>query len=407
VSNVLNDPLAPSGYTMASGFALARLNPDGSPDATFGGRGGAAAGVVLSTSGASLTDVAVDADGRVWACGNASGVTVMRFRADGTPDAAFGSGGTTTLAGGALARAGDVTYRMELLAGGGVAVSGVYGTAGQVRVFNSGGTLDRSVDLSAGSFGSAAAAVGPDGRLLVAGTIYPANSPLTSDVDSPAWEAWLASADVYAARFDLGEPVVPAQRADLDLIPAPTFDTPEPAKPEPAPQPSPSPTPVPPVTPPVVAPPVTASLVGKALVRSGRSYKFNVTFSSSAAINLAVTQGVQVSGPNGFEQSLTPSKVKRSKDGRRVIASYCAAAPGGAFDADDNGTYTVVLDGPSNVTSDAPQVRALQSGSGGMVLGRFVVSIASRSRTARRDAAAAPGVGTAATVAAEVLGSKT
>ena len=75
-----------------SGFALARYNPDGSLDASFGGDGK----VVTSNAGGNeiINSVAVQPDGRIVAAGIIGlQIGVVRYNPDGSPDASFGTGG--------------------------------------------------------------------------------------------------------------------------------------------------------------------------------------------------------------------------------------------------------------------------------------------------------------------------
>jgi uncharacterized delta-60 repeat protein len=87
-------------YTKSDGIALARLLADGSLDTSFGTAG---TGYVLTEVGeyAVGTDLALDGDGHIVVAGYAEpdegpddDVVVARYDADGSLDAAFGSGGT-------------------------------------------------------------------------------------------------------------------------------------------------------------------------------------------------------------------------------------------------------------------------------------------------------------------------
>ncbi len=106
----------PDGQIYASGFsaegddhmfAVARFDPDGTPDATFGDGGVATVNVAVGGGGAEVArGLVVEDDGAVLvagpfendptADGDAAGdldVAVIRLTADGTPDAAFGEAG--------------------------------------------------------------------------------------------------------------------------------------------------------------------------------------------------------------------------------------------------------------------------------------------------------------------------
>ena len=86
-------------------FVLVRLNPNGSPDGTFGAGGLATADFGTSSFG---KDVELTTDGKYlvggWVAANATGadhldMAVARFNANGSLDGAFGSGGLTTFPG--------------------------------------------------------------------------------------------------------------------------------------------------------------------------------------------------------------------------------------------------------------------------------------------------------------------
>jgi Ca2+-binding RTX toxin-like protein len=75
------------------------------------------------------------------------------------------------------------------------------------------------------------------------------------------------------------------------------------------------------------------------------TYTFTVTFSDDAAVNAATLgQGdVRVTGPNGYEQVARFYSVDSRANGLSRTATYRINAPGGFFDAADNGTYKVWL----------------------------------------------------------------
>ena len=85
----------------SSHFALMRLAADGSPDSGFGSAG------LVTTPFSTLTDfgraVALQADGKIVVAGQMDGqgsnpdFAVARYNADGSLDAAFGSGGKLTI----------------------------------------------------------------------------------------------------------------------------------------------------------------------------------------------------------------------------------------------------------------------------------------------------------------------
>jgi uncharacterized delta-60 repeat protein len=81
-------------------FAVARFNPDGTLDATFG-NGGKAIFPIGTNGTASASTVALEADGKIIVAGSADGeFAIARLNADGSLDATFGSQGTTETAAG-------------------------------------------------------------------------------------------------------------------------------------------------------------------------------------------------------------------------------------------------------------------------------------------------------------------
>jgi len=130
-------------------FALVRYDADGTLDGTFG-----SGGIVTTSFGsyAGVLGLVLQSNGKLVAAGYASvGPTnefaLARYNPDGTLDGNFGSGGTVTTAIGSAAGANAVVTQSDgkLIAGGLAEVSGVLQFA-LVR-YNSDGTLD-------GTFGS-------------------------------------------------------------------------------------------------------------------------------------------------------------------------------------------------------------------------------------------------------------
>jgi uncharacterized delta-60 repeat protein len=183
-------------------FAVLRLNPDGSPDTTFG-QGGRAVLPQFSTGGAyendsSASSVAVDAAGHIVLAGTASPYTfggvgsrfvVARLNGDGSLDTSFGSGGETTVSydtGDPYSYESDTAASMALDASGHVVVAGtasrytngIYGSRFAVTRLNSDGSLDNrfgsggKTTISFGGNNNSAAGVGidPSGRIVVAGS---------------------------------------------------------------------------------------------------------------------------------------------------------------------------------------------------------------------------------------------
>ncbi|HSS58365.1 MAG TPA: delta-60 repeat domain-containing protein, partial [Solirubrobacteraceae bacterium] len=90
-----------AGRSSAGGPVVARLRATGVLDPDFGGDGR-----VTLPGGGSLSAVLVQPDRNIVVAGNANGsatMTVTRLKPDGSLDATFGTGGTTTVAFGSLA----------------------------------------------------------------------------------------------------------------------------------------------------------------------------------------------------------------------------------------------------------------------------------------------------------------
>ena len=106
-------------------FAVARFNPDGSLDQSFGNGGK----VVMINQG-DLEAGVLQSDGKLIALGdNSASFKLLRFNLDGSLDSTFGSGGivTTTFDGSAAAAGSDLVFQADgkLLAGG-LASSDIY-----------------------------------------------------------------------------------------------------------------------------------------------------------------------------------------------------------------------------------------------------------------------------------------
>jgi uncharacterized delta-60 repeat protein len=99
-------------------FAVARVNPDGSLDQTFGN-----GGKIVMVDQGDLEAAALQSDGKLIALGDDSdSFKLLRFNLDGSLDSTFGSGGivTTTFGGSAAAAGSDLVFQPDgkLLAGG-------------------------------------------------------------------------------------------------------------------------------------------------------------------------------------------------------------------------------------------------------------------------------------------------
>jgi uncharacterized delta-60 repeat protein len=194
-----------AGYTSSLGtpssaFAIARLNPDGSIDTTFGV--GGKQSLSFATPYAVATSLALQSDGKIVVAGNAQQATlisayaVVRLNPDGSPDRTFGTGGEQMLTFAGTVH--DTAAAVLVQPGGKIILAGQaeFGTpyvgsaseAGIARL-NGDGSLDRSfgtggealftfgMPSGAGDFEMASSlALEADGKLVVAGDAYQPNA---------------------------------------------------------------------------------------------------------------------------------------------------------------------------------------------------------------------------------------
>src|SRR5262245_7025773 len=174
-----------AGQTFVNGsldFALARYNPDGTLDASFG------TGGTVTTDFASRQDrafsVAIQPDRKIVAAGQATiggfDFALARYNPDGTLDASFGTGGmvTTSFVGGSFDFAFSVALQPngKIVAAGQVLFIGGFDFA-LVR-YNRDGTLDASfgtggsvtTDFARANDGAFSVGVQPNGKIVAAGS---------------------------------------------------------------------------------------------------------------------------------------------------------------------------------------------------------------------------------------------
>ena len=159
-------------------FGVARLNPDGSPDTSFG-TGGLA--TVDFSSRESVQEVILDSSGRILLAGSTTGTfpnsdfAVARLNIDGTPDMSFGVGGKSTVDFGGW----DLASAIKLDGEGHILLAGYTGNPSDFAIarLNSDGTLDTSFDqdgLTTLDFGTSEFAttmvLDGLGRILIAGS---------------------------------------------------------------------------------------------------------------------------------------------------------------------------------------------------------------------------------------------
>ncbi|MFE5814560.1 calcium-binding protein [Streptomyces sp. NPDC056479] len=162
-----------AGYAgeTAFDFAVARYNPDGSPDTTFSGDGK----VTTDLGGYNWAEsVAVQSTGRIIVGGqSADRFALVRYNVDGSRDTTFGTGGVATTDFGGTARVSDLVVQPDdrIVAAG----SGSPGDFLLAR-FNADGTLDtgfgtggRTTTDFGSSEGAKALALQPDGKVIAFG----------------------------------------------------------------------------------------------------------------------------------------------------------------------------------------------------------------------------------------------
>jgi uncharacterized delta-60 repeat protein len=160
-----------AGSLATGNLALARYNPDGTLDTTFG-----TGGIVVSGLPVIALSLALQADGRLVIAG-ASGVGfgLARFNADGSLDTSFGTGGLVTTNfpdGFASANAVALQPDGKIVAVGGGSVPFV------LARYNADGSLDTSFGVGGkvtGTFADFAIVNGvvvrPDGKIVVVGAV--------------------------------------------------------------------------------------------------------------------------------------------------------------------------------------------------------------------------------------------
>jgi uncharacterized delta-60 repeat protein len=196
--SLVNDvAIQPDGKIVLAGvanndFAVVRLNPDGSPDTSFG-NGGSVVENAVGTNSEDLADaVAIQPDGKIVVAGTSlrqndiqNFSTFLRLNANGTPDASFDPAGMTGpnpenagIARGAVGEAFDLAIDPS----GRIVYAGSNGSGADTVSFvdrlKSDGTHDDSWGTGAGDVFAttqpeflARMALQPDGKVVVAGSI--------------------------------------------------------------------------------------------------------------------------------------------------------------------------------------------------------------------------------------------
>lgn len=390
--------VAGSRYVYASGTkaAVAKLTPQGQLDTTFGVGGVATA--QWHGSYDSATGVVVTADGKIVVSGFAqlagpvpggdmSDMGVARFHADGTLDNTFGGGDGVAVVNISYGLAGgpDAAYGVALDAQGRlVLVGSINYKASTGAVWWAGGISaarllpDGSLDESFGTGGqvitlfaqpdsgplcsATAVQVLDDGDLLASGY---RGGPTSGTVTTVRYNA---DGSLDAAHGDNGV----LYTTDPYVVPGITWPTNTTTE---------EPPPAAPVDgeAPAVSATVPAKVSRTALVRRGAYFKFTVRYASENGTPIDLpslgTGDLAVTGPGGFSADAELIRARALKRGTVVKGTYRAAAPGGRFDASDNGRYALVL-AQAAVTSAAGDGAA---GTGAQCeLGGFLVSCYTR-----------------------------
>jgi uncharacterized delta-60 repeat protein len=174
---------ADEGGVLAKSFSVARYNPDGSLDTTFGSGGKTSAN--FASFGERAEAAALQPDGKIVVAGNAllgvwQDFAVVRFNGDGSLDGTFGSGGkvTTDFEGqGDLATSVAIQPDGKILAAGGAGFpAGGQAGFGLVR-YNTDGSLDGMfgtggkvmTDFGVSGDGVEAIVLQPDGKVIAVG----------------------------------------------------------------------------------------------------------------------------------------------------------------------------------------------------------------------------------------------
>jgi phospholipase C len=170
-------------------FALARYNPNGSLDATFGTGGRVT--TAFGTSGSSANAIALQTDGKIVAAGDTDTGTqgafaLARYNSDGSLDATFGTGGRVTTA---FGTSGSSAYAVSLQGDGKIVTAGVTETAPGEYVFALARySPDGNLDATFGTDGTVTTAFGTiaaeafgvalqgDGKIVAAGLTEPATT---------------------------------------------------------------------------------------------------------------------------------------------------------------------------------------------------------------------------------------
>lgn len=169
-------------------FAIARYNPDGTPDSTFGN--GGLVTTAIDKGGDSVSAVAIQPDGKIIAVGRGKGdeknhFALARYHSDGTLDPTFGTQGVVKRP---IGKGDSFAHALVIQPGGKIVVIGDSSTDPAERYqytpvfslarFNQNGSIDQSfgtdgevtTSIGNGTSLASSAAVQSDGKIVVAGS---------------------------------------------------------------------------------------------------------------------------------------------------------------------------------------------------------------------------------------------
>ena len=161
-------------------FALARYNPDGTLDTTFGDNGKVT--TALSGEYDFAEDLAIQTDGKIVAVGTGTGrFEIARYNADGTLDTTFDGDGfvfTDFTAGTDSASAVAIQADGEIVAAGDAGGLGEYTSAFALARYHADGTLDTGfdgdgmvvTDFTVDDDGASGVAIQADGKIVAGGS---------------------------------------------------------------------------------------------------------------------------------------------------------------------------------------------------------------------------------------------
>jgi uncharacterized delta-60 repeat protein len=163
-----------AGLSGSGDFALVRYNPDGSPDSSFGNGG------TLTTDFGGFdaaSALAIEPDGRIVAAGRSGSgdFALARYNPDGSLDPSFGSGGKLTTDFGGF----DAAFGVALQSDGKIVAAGQGGSSFDFALarYNPDGSLDASFGTGgklttdfAAFEAATAVAIQPDGKIVTTGS---------------------------------------------------------------------------------------------------------------------------------------------------------------------------------------------------------------------------------------------